>query len=188
MPPQTLIWSLLIKLIPWMRTSWQSTNEDLSDLEWRFIPMSNNTCGQTALTVSPWTPKSSSSLLTRLDNPVWKAGILFAQWLLSTLIVSDLMRDCRLLVDSGQPHSVMAMAKQQRETKQDWALVPVITRLISASLLKTLAAMNIICCLNYSYYCLYFNESNHSLHTYVKKYTQLPINQVHLARTNAVLI
>ncbi len=80
------------------------------------------------LPVCLWTPKSSSSLFTRLDNPVLKAGILFAQWLLSALIASDLMGDCRLLVDSGEPQSVMAMAKQHRETKQGWALAPVITR------------------------------------------------------------
>lgn len=82
---------------------------------------------ETNCPVCLWTPKSSSSLLTRLDNLVLKAGILFAQWLLSALIASDLMGDCRLLVDSGDPHSVMAMAKQHRETKQGWALVPVIT-------------------------------------------------------------
>lgn len=82
------------------------------------VLFSNNSCGQTALVVSPTTPKSSSSLLTRLDNLVLKAGALFAQSLFSTLIASDLMRDYKLLVDCGHPHSVMAMAKQEQETKQ----------------------------------------------------------------------
>lgn len=103
------------------------------------------------------TPKSSSSLLTRLDNPVLKAGILFVQWLLSALIASDLMRDCRLLVDSGDWHSVKAMVKQHRITKQGWALVPVITDKYQLFCVKR-AAINIICCLNYSNYrlCWFF--------------------------------
>lgn len=64
-----------------------------------------------------WTPKSSSSQFTRLDNSLLTAGSLFAQRLLSSLIASDLMGDCWLLVDCGDPHSVMAMAKQHRENK-----------------------------------------------------------------------
>lgn len=80
------------------------------------VLFSNSNYVHTTLTVSPTTPKSSSSLLTRLDNPVLKAEILFAQCLFSTLIASDLMRDCELLVDCGHPHSVMAMAKQEQET------------------------------------------------------------------------
>lgn len=80
------------------------------------VLFSNSNYVHTALTVSATTPKSSSSLLTRLDNLVLKAAILFAQRLFSTLIASDLMKDCELLVDCGHPHSVMAMAKQEQET------------------------------------------------------------------------
>lgn len=122
--PQPLIWSSLVKLR--MSAVTVSTNEDPSDLEWRF----HSRAKQSLWTNCPfclWTPKSSSSPFTRLDNLVLKAGILFAQWLLSALIASDLMGDCDLLVDSGGPRSVMAMAKQHRETKLGWALVPVIT-------------------------------------------------------------
>lgn len=105
--------------------SWESTNEDRSDVEWRFIPPCQTIVVDKL--VSLRTPKSSSSLLTRLDNLVLKAGGLFAQRLVPALIASDLMGDCRLLVDSAELHSVMAMAKQQRETKPGRALVPVIT-------------------------------------------------------------
>lgn len=121
-----LIWSPLVKLVLQMRTVMRIN-------QWRLVWswVAFYSCAKQSLwtnrPVCLWTPKSSSSLLTRLDNPVLKAGILFAQWLLSALIVSDLMGDCRLLVDSGDPHSVMAMAKQHRETKQGWALVPAIT-------------------------------------------------------------
>lgn len=92
----------------------------MGTLPWSLVSagvlFSNSNYVLTALTVSATTPKSSSSLLTRLDNPVLKAGRLFAQRLFSTLIASDLMRDCELLVDCGHPHSVMVMAKQERET------------------------------------------------------------------------
>lgn len=114
--PQTLIWSLLVKLRPPKPPpvdQWGPSRGLWSLVVFLF---SNSNYVHTALTVSPTTPKSSSSLLTRLDNPVLKAGILFAQRLFSTLIASDLMSDCELLVDCGHPHSVMAMAKQEQET------------------------------------------------------------------------
>lgn len=83
------------------------------------VLFSNSNYVHTALTVSPTTPKSSSSLLTRLDNPVLKAGILFAQRLFSTLIASDLMTDCELLVDCG--HHTVSWQWPNKSGKQ-WGL------------------------------------------------------------------
>lgn len=136
-----------------MRTLWQSTNENMSDLEWCFIPLPNNTCRQTALTVSPWTPKSSSSLLSRLDNPVLKAGILFAQWFLSALIAFDLMRGCNLLVDSGQPQCCSNGGMIQGN--KAGLSFSTCNYQINMSLCTT-DSINIICCLHYSFCCQYW--------------------------------